>query len=604
MGSTLQAQSWLTNGLVAYFPFKGNPNDASGNGYSGTNFGGILATNHYGQTNSGYNFQNAGWQSESLPLNLAGPYTFSLWINLEQYDYFCVIGQITDPEFDCNASPAIFQSNNDIYYNQCGSDTALIFYSAATSLVGGWHQFVATVDSSQNTYIYKDGVLAGSASGGWPTTAQANLTLGRSGNSGSQYSQVTIDSVRIYNRAFSSNEVVMLYAAENAGIPQFLQNLTNSYAVDGETATFSLTAASSLPISYQWYFVPTNNAGQAGAYAQTIGSFVYGAVVTNGGFGYGNIPAVTFVGGGGSGAAGYGTVSNGVVTGIIVTNAGAGYTSLPSVVIDPPNGLLLGETNSSLTISNANGSDVGNYSVVLSNAIGSVSSTVASLILLYPPSITVEPAGFTADYLSSNSLSLLVAGTSPLSYQWLLNGTNVSGATNSSYAIASLTLTNAGAYTVEVTNAYGSVVSTPAEVEVAPFLTSPFGGAIGVWGQNTVLDVGAVGSGSLSYQWYFDGVAIPSATNGTYALDDIQFTNAGLYSVVVSSAYGSVTNAAYQVVVNPANISLGICPMVSITGTVGYKYIIQSTADLADTNSWVTLTNIAIPYTPYVWADT
>ena len=76
--------------------------------------------------------------------------------------------------------------------------------------------------------------------------------------------------------------------------------------------------------------------------------------MTNGGFGYGNVPNVSFVGGGGSGASGYGTVSNGILVGITVTNAGGGYASLPAVVIGAPNGYFYGQTNSSLTISNAN----------------------------------------------------------------------------------------------------------------------------------------------------------------------------------------------------------------------------------------------------------
>ena len=85
--------------------------------------------------------------------------------------------------------------------------------------------------------------------------------------------------------------------------------------------------------------VPTNNPGQAGAYAETVSGsgygFVYAAVITNGGFGYGNSPRVSFIGGGGSGASGY-SVSNGVLTGITVTNAGSDYSGQPIVVIIRP----------------------------------------------------------------------------------------------------------------------------------------------------------------------------------------------------------------------------------------------------------------------------
>jgi hypothetical protein len=105
-------------------------------------------------------------------------------------------------------------------------------------------------------------------------------------------------------------------------------------------------------------------------------------------------------------------------------------------------------------------------------------------------------------------------------------------------------------------------------------------------------------------QWYFNGVAIQDATNSTLTLPAIQFTNAGLYSVVVSSSLGSVTNAPYQVVVNPAFVSIKLCPDVVIQGTVGYSYIIQSTTDLGNTNSWITMTNLTLTQPIQYWDDT
>jgi len=380
-------------------------------------------------------------------------------------------------------------------------------------------------------------------------------------------------------------------------------NLTNSSVVIGQNYSLSVSVTSTNPVNYQWYFVPANNSGQAGAYAQTVSGFCVGAVITNGGFGYGNSPSVSFVGGGGSGASGYGTASNGVLTSITVTAAGSGYTSLPAVVIGAPNGYYYGQTNSTLTITNASQNSVGTYYVVITNRSGSVSSRVVSLTLLYPPGIVQNPMDFTGGIDSSNTLSVVASGTPPLFYQWMLNGTNIAGATSSNFAITDLTLGTAGSYSVEVTNAYGSTNSSSATVALLPSLVAPFAGAIDIWGQDAVLSVGAVGSGSLSYQWYFNGQAIAGATGSSYALNGIQFTNAGLYNVVVSSTYGSVTNTAYQVVVNPANTSIGLFAGVTIQGTVGYNYNIQSTTNLSDPNSWVTLTNITLTSPIQIWND-
>jgi len=227
-----------------------------------------------------------------------------------------------------------------------------------------------------------------------------------------------------------------------------------------------------------------------------------------------------------------------------------------------------------------------------------------NLTLLYPASVAVNPVGFTQPYHTGNTLSVVGAGTTPLSYQWSLNNTNIFGATNSSLTIASLNPTNTGAYVAEVSNPYGNAYSSTAYVNMSPTLTSPFAGAIGLWGQTVGLNVGAIGSGTLNYQWYFNGQPINGANGSSYALNSIQFTNAGLYDVVVSSVYGSVTNTAYQVVVNPDDTAIGTCPEIYITGTVGYSYTIQSSTDLTDTNSWVTLTNITLGASSEIWADT
>jgi hypothetical protein len=64
--------------------------------------------------------------------------------------------------------------------------------------------------------------------------------------------------------------------------------------------------------------------------------FLVDVIVTKGGSGYSVPPQVSFIGGGGSGAAASAVISNGVVTRIIIDSNGAGYTSAPTVVVEPP----------------------------------------------------------------------------------------------------------------------------------------------------------------------------------------------------------------------------------------------------------------------------
>ncbi|MGA9778350.1 MAG: hypothetical protein ACLPRE_04365 [Limisphaerales bacterium] len=48
----VHAQTFLTNGLLAYYPFNGNANDASGNGNNGVVYGATLTTDRFGMSNS------------------------------------------------------------------------------------------------------------------------------------------------------------------------------------------------------------------------------------------------------------------------------------------------------------------------------------------------------------------------------------------------------------------------------------------------------------------------------------------------------------------------------------------------------------------------
>jgi hypothetical protein len=80
----------------------------------------------------------------------------------------------------------------------------------------------------------------------------------------------------------------------------------------------------------------TNNNHAATAIANLSGQFVTSVTVTFGGNGYVTPPAVSFSGGGGSGAAATATVSGGSVSAITVNNAGSGYTSPPTVTIAAP----------------------------------------------------------------------------------------------------------------------------------------------------------------------------------------------------------------------------------------------------------------------------
>jgi hypothetical protein len=263
-------------------------------------------------------------------------------------------------------------------------------------------------------------------------------------------------------------------------------------------------------------------------------------------------------------------------------------------------GPVLDATNSTLTFNPALTNYTGSYGVVVSNASGSVTSSAAALMVYQPVSIVAAPADQLVSYGDTASFSVVAAGFPTVGYQWSFKGANIAGANSSTLAIPGVTTNQLGAYSVLATNAYSSAPGGSAVLTMLPSLVAPFAGISGLWGQPGTLVVVAAGSGTLAYQWYKDGVAIAGANGANYSISSLQFTNGGSYSVVVSSAYGSVTNVAAPLQVRPSDVIFGVYAGITVQGTVGNSYSIQYSTDLVN---WITTTNVTLDQPSLNWTD-
>jgi len=108
------------------------------------------------------------------------------------------------------------------------------------------------------------------------------------------------------------------------------------------------------------------------------------------------------------------------------------------------------------------------FGVVVSDTGGSITSVLATLTILMPPSIRVQPTNQIAEIGDIVTLSVRVAGTAPLSYQWLFNDAPLMGKTNTNLYLRNVRLTNAGAYRMVATNIAGSTTSQVATLTVVP----------------------------------------------------------------------------------------------------------------------------------------
>jgi Concanavalin A-like lectin/glucanases superfamily len=97
-----------------------------------------------------------------------------------------------------------------------------------------------------------------------------------------------------------------------------------------------------------------------------------------------------------------------------------------------------------------------------------------------------------------------------------------------------------------------TLASADSTVGVAPILTREPGKLTGSLGFPGTLEISAAGTPPLAFTWYHDGHLVASATNAILSFESLAVTDAGLYQVVVTNLYGSVTNGSpAQLTVTP-----------------------------------------------------
>jgi hypothetical protein len=218
----------------------------------------------------------------------------------------------------------------------------------------------------------------------------------------------------------------------------------------------------------------------------------------------------------------------------------------------------------------------------------------------FAPIILVQPLNRTVPVGGNASFNAVAAGSPPLSYQWTLNGTAITGATNGTLTIANVQSTNAGTYTVTVSNAFGSTnsASTTLTVTVPPSITQQPQSQTVLAGSAATFSVGVAGTPPLSYQWRRNNLNITGANSPILVINNVQSANAGSYTVRVSNSLNAVISAPANLTVASGQFSVvavgasGV--QLTAQGEVGANYIIDVSSDLSSPGSWqplVTLLN-------------
>ena len=218
---------------------------------------------------------------------------------------------------------------------------------------------------------------------------------------------------------------------------------------------------------------------------------------------------------------------------------------------------LAGKTSASLTLSNVQVSEAGDYTVKVSNSVGEATSAVAKVAITVAPTIKTLPQDLTVAQGGEATFTVVVEGTAPFNYQWLLNGAPITGATSDTLVVPSVQPSNAGSYSVRVSNPAGSVTSAAATltVIVPPTITTQPQSQTIVAGSSVTFSVVVTGTEPLSYQWFRAGQVLEGKTSASLVIPTVQVSDAGDYTVKVGNTGGEVTsNPAKLVVLVPPTI--------------------------------------------------
>ncbi len=206
----------INKGLVAYYPFKGNLIDSSGNGHNGTIVGNIsYTTDHLGNANSALRLGSGYVVTDNFfNFQRTDSFTVAMWFTLKGTN---TSGRLISTECP-EGNFRIGGGSNGIYAFQYGDD-----YVYDTVALNTWNHLVF-VYNNRKIKLYKNGVLKYK---GYDNSTEAlhycaPFTIGAKASSAYDEWQGKIEGLRVYNRPLSQSEVTQLFDTSQLNVSQGL----------------------------------------------------------------------------------------------------------------------------------------------------------------------------------------------------------------------------------------------------------------------------------------------------------------------------------------------------------------------------------------------
>jgi hypothetical protein len=230
-----------------------------------------------------------------------------------------------------------------------------------------------------------------------------------------------------------------------------------------------------------------------------------------------------------------------------------------------------GATNAVLELENVQPSQDGEYVVVVINPASAISSPPARLTVLIPAEIVEQPRSQSVRPGTNVTFNVNASSSTAMRYQWLINGTPIPGATNSSYTVVGPVPdgdTYSWDYSVVIHDDVGPIYSQPARLTVLVnpfFIEWPLSQTV-VAGQPVTFFTHMGGTPPFSYRWRRGSSQLNWFDSGEsiYTIPIAQMSDAGNYTVIV---------------INPANESPGVINNIPALGILPASLTVLADSD-------------------------
>ncbi len=371
----------------------------------------------------------------------------------------------------------------------------------------------------------------------------------------------------------------------------------------GSSVQFNAAATGTSPMTYQWYdangaisgatssnyLISQTSTSDAGSYYAIVTNSCDNATTNNAAL----------------------TVNNPVVVTSQPTNIGIceNNTASMSVTVTGTSPIsyqwfsgvdtLVGATNNTYSINNADTSNAGSYFVMAMNMCNTIQSNSLILSVSENPSITSQPIDAVVCSGSSAQFSTTAIGTAPLSYQWYNANGIIVGANNVSYLVSQSNSSDAGNYYVKVSNSCSDETSNNALLTVnEPVAITSQPASVNVCNNSSAsLSMTVSGTNPITYQWYHSSDSLIGATNTSYTINNTDSADEGNYYAIASNLCNSIQSytvslnidASPSIISQPSNTT--VCSGSSSLFSIGADGTSPLTYQWYDANGLITGAN-------------